>query len=211
MKDIKSKSGLAIVLSRLKGFEKPEVRVEQYGMDSEIGADVLWNALYRDDIKQKVIVDLGCGTGILGIGALLLGAKKVYFVDVDEEVVYIAKENLADIKSEYLIDAEAVFLCQDIKDFGEKADVVLQNPPFGTKQKHVDKIFLEKAIELAPVIYSFHKSSTKIFVESFAKDNNFEITACFEFRFPLKQTMEFHRREMHRINVSCWRLKKKSL
>lgn len=211
MKEINSKSRLAIVLSKLKGFEKPKVRVEQYIMDSEIGAEVLWNALYRGDIKEKVMVDLGCGTGILGIGALLLGAKKVYLVDMDEKVINIAKKNLTIVKSECSVDGESIFLCQDIKNFNEKVDVVLQNPPFGTKQKHIDKVFLEKAIELSPVIYSFHKTSTKIFVESFAKDNNFEITACFEFRFPLKQTMNFHRREIHRVEVSCWRLEKKDL
>ena len=64
MSEIRSKSGLAIVLSKLKTFEKPKVRVEQYSMDSEIAAEVLWNGLYRGDI-QKVIVDLGCGTGML--------------------------------------------------------------------------------------------------------------------------------------------------
>ncbi len=211
MKEINSKSRLAVVLSKLKGFEKPKVSVEQYIMDSEIGAELWWNAVYRVDIKEKVLVDLGCGTGILGIGALLLGAKKVYFVDMDEKVIDTAKENLADVKSECSVDGEAVFLCQDIKTFNEGVDVVLQNPPFGTKQKHIDRIFLEKAIGLANIVYSFHKTSTKIFVESFAKDNNFEITAFFEFRFPLKQTMEFHRREIHRIDVGCWRLEKKDL
>ena len=211
MKEIRSKSGLAIVLSKLKGFEKPKVSVEQYSMDSEIGASVLWNALYNGDIKQKEIVDLGCGTGVLGIGALLLGAKKVYFVDIDEKVIGIAEENLRKVKSECSVAGEAVFLCMDIKNFHEEADVVIQNPPFGTKQKHIDRIFLKKAVELAPVIYSFHKSSTKIFVESFAKDNNLGITAYFEFSFPLKQTMGFHRREIKRTNVACWRLEKKNL
>ena len=88
-----SKSGLAIVLSKLEGFKEPKVRVEQYIMDSEIGAFVLWNAALLGDIKQKVSVDLGCGTGILGIGALILGAKMVYFVDSDQEALETAKEN----------------------------------------------------------------------------------------------------------------------
>ena len=95
-----SKSELAIVLSKLKGFKRPKVSVEQYSMDSEVGASVLWNAALLGDIKQKVSVDLGCGTGILGIGALLLGAKKVYFVDSDQEALEIAKENWRKVKSE---------------------------------------------------------------------------------------------------------------
>ena len=39
------------------------------------------------------ILDLGCGSGILSIGALLLGAESATAVDVDENSVKIAKEN----------------------------------------------------------------------------------------------------------------------
>ena len=39
------------------------------------------------------ILDLGCGSGILSIGALLLGAKSAYAVDIDENSVKIASEN----------------------------------------------------------------------------------------------------------------------
>ena len=39
------------------------------------------------------ILDLGCGSGILSIGALLLGAKSAYAVDIDANSVKIAKEN----------------------------------------------------------------------------------------------------------------------
>lgn len=39
------------------------------------------------------ILDLGCGSGILSIGALLLGAKTAYAVDIDANSVKIAQEN----------------------------------------------------------------------------------------------------------------------
>lgn len=39
------------------------------------------------------ILDLGCGSGILSIGALLLGAKSAFAVDIDENSVKIAEEN----------------------------------------------------------------------------------------------------------------------
>lgn len=42
-----------------------------------------------------VIADIGCGSGILSIGALLLGAKKVYAVDTDPLAVKSTGENLA--------------------------------------------------------------------------------------------------------------------
>ena len=201
-----SKSGLAVVLSKLEGFKEPKVMVEQYIMDSETGASVLWNAALLGDIKQKVSVDLGCGTGILGIGALILGAKRVYFVDSDQEALEKAKENWQKVKSEGLAFGEAIFLCQDITGFNEKVDVVFENPPFGTKVRHADRGFLERALSLAAVVYSFHKSESKNFIGAFARDKNYEVSHIWDFKFPLKATQRFHTRKIHRIDVSCFRL-----
>ncbi|MBE9138291.1 50S ribosomal protein L11 methyltransferase [Nodosilinea sp. LEGE 07088] len=41
------------------------------------------------------IADIGCGSGILSIGALLLGAKKSYAVDTDDLAVHSARGNRA--------------------------------------------------------------------------------------------------------------------
>jgi ribosomal protein L11 methyltransferase len=43
--------------------------------------------------KNGRVLDLGCGSGILSIGAVLLGAKSCTAVDIDENSVKIAKEN----------------------------------------------------------------------------------------------------------------------
>src|SRR3989338_9005081 len=169
---IGSKKQLAVLLSKLKGFEGPKVRAEQYTTDPEIAAEVLWVAFMNEDIG-KVSVDLGCGTGILGIGLLVLGAEKVYFVDSDKDALEIAKNNLAKIKSEGYIDGEAIFKCHDINEFNEKADLVVQNPPFGVKVKHMDRVFLKKAFEISRLVYSFHKSEGKKFIEAFSMDNGF--------------------------------------
>ena len=42
---------------------------------------------------EKEILDMGCGSGILGIAAIKLGAKHVRAVDIDENSARIAKEN----------------------------------------------------------------------------------------------------------------------
>lgn len=39
------------------------------------------------------VLDLGCGSGILGISAALLGAQSVFGVDIDEVAVRVAQEN----------------------------------------------------------------------------------------------------------------------
>ena len=205
MVKVSSKSGLAIALSKLEGFSEPKMRQEQYMMDSEIGASVLWNAYLLGNIEGKAIADLGCGTGILGIGALLLGAKRAFFVDSDEKALKTTKSNILKVKSEGYRLGKAEFICKDIAKLKLKADVVLQNPPFGTKIKHSDIFFLEKALKTAPVVYSFHKSETKRFLERFSGKNNAKITHIWDFKFPLKASFAFHRRKIHRINVSCFR------
>ena len=45
------------------------------------------------NLEEKEVLDLGCGSGILSIGALLLGAKHVNMVDIDANSTRIAKEN----------------------------------------------------------------------------------------------------------------------
>lgn len=42
---------------------------------------------------QTKLLDLGCGSGILLIGGILLGAASAYGVDIEENAVRIAKEN----------------------------------------------------------------------------------------------------------------------
>jgi ribosomal protein L11 methyltransferase len=45
--------------------------------------------------KDMEVLDMGCGSGILSIAALLLGATNCVGVDIDENAVHIAKENAA--------------------------------------------------------------------------------------------------------------------
>lgn len=48
-----------------------------------------------DNPQDVVIADVGCGSGILSIGALLLGAKRAYAVDPDPLAVQATGENCA--------------------------------------------------------------------------------------------------------------------
>ena len=45
------------------------------------------------NLTDKTVIDYGCGSGILGIAALLLGAKKVIAVDNDPQALIATKEN----------------------------------------------------------------------------------------------------------------------
>lgn len=47
----------------------------------------------RIDLKDKQIIDVGCGSGILGIAALKLGANHCFFADIDPDAVRNMQEN----------------------------------------------------------------------------------------------------------------------
>lgn len=49
--------------------------------------------LERADVAGKRVADVGCGTGILSIGAVLLGAKEVGATDIDALSVQVSREN----------------------------------------------------------------------------------------------------------------------
>ena len=75
------KKEIEIILSGLRTFDKQKLSLEQYQTESHIVADLLWHAFMQRDIEGKVVADFGCGNGVFGIGALLLAAEKVFFVD----------------------------------------------------------------------------------------------------------------------------------
>lgn len=194
-----NKKQLAIELSKLKSFEKPKLKLEQYFLDSEIAAELLWLAYLNSDIKNKIIADLGGGTGVLSYGALLLGAKKVYLVEKDKDAVKIAKKNI--------LNKKIRFINKDIKYFNVKVDTVIQNPPFGTKDKHIDKLFLEKAMNLSNKIYSIHKITSKTFIEKLAGDKfNIQIK---NIEIPLKRIYKFHKKKIYYVKAGIWFLGRK--
>lgn len=46
-----------------------------------------------DNLQDHEILDYGCGSGILAIAALKLGAKKAYGVDIDPQALIASKDN----------------------------------------------------------------------------------------------------------------------
>lgn len=198
-----NKKELAITLSKLKTFEKPIAKLEQYQLDSEIAAEVLWFAFMNNEIKGKIVADFGCGTGILGVGALLLGAKKVFFVDIDNSALLIARQNITSLNLQ-----NAILSHKEVIDFNEKVDTVIQNPPFGVQVPYADKPFLEKAMQVSNAIYSFHKIESKDFIKNLSSQHNFSVKNILEFTLKLKRTQKFHEKEKYEVKVGCWRLKR---
>lgn len=197
MKKITKKKHLEMAIQKVPRHPNPKVDLEQYSTPATIAADLLWNAYSLEDIADKKVMDLGCGTGIFAIASKLLGAASAIGVDIDKDSINLASSYCGDVD----------FICSDICDLENDFDVdtIFQNPPFGSQKnakKGADLKFISKAIELSPkVLYSFHMASTEEFLISYFEKNDLEITHIFRYNFPIPKIYEFHTRESANVEV----------
>ncbi len=49
--------------------------------------------LDANDVNNSKVVDYGCGSGVLGIAALLLGARIVHAIDIDPQAIQATRDN----------------------------------------------------------------------------------------------------------------------
>lgn len=74
------------------------------------------------EVSNKTVVDFGCGSGILGIAALKLGAEHVHGIDIDPQALLASKDNAGRNGVE---DKISVYLPKDQPNL--QADIVLAN------------------------------------------------------------------------------------
>ena len=219
------KRHLEIILDSLKPHPRPKSYLEQYTIEGKLASEILFFA--KEDILNNFVIDLGCGTGKLAIGAKLLGAKKVLGIDIDKETIEFAKENVKgmahiDIVNKLNLDINdcinnIVFLQEDVKNINENfinkykpdeeiKNIVIQNPPFGSQKKYADRVFLDKALEIGDVIYTIHNTPTREFVINYIKEKERTITNIFQANFRIPKIYEFHKKKYLEVPVDIYRI-----
>jgi len=196
---------LSIALSKLKSFDKPKRYLEQYPTDPETASVLLWEAFMRGDVEGKIVLDLGCGTGLLSYGAMLLGARDVVCIDIDVDALRRARENLCQLNSRsiHIVNCDATRLC--IRSLS--VDTVIMNPPFGVVRRGIDLLFLDIAFNVARrAVYSIHKFNKEShrIIASKASSLGFQ-TFLLEVRnMAIPAMYESHRRRLHRFKVALY-------
>jgi putative methylase len=180
---------LEMRLQSLKGFESPRADLEQYPTPARVAADMLYTAHALGDIEGRGVIDLGCGTGILAIGACLLGAGPVHAADIDEGAISVARANAE------MLGCDIAFVCSEIGNVGGRFDTCVMNPPFGSQSRHADLPFLDKAMELAGTVYSLHNSCTSDFLRERAGKAGWSVTHEKDYELEIRHTFGFHTRE----------------
>lgn len=74
--------------------------------------------------SSDVVYDIGCGTGILGLAAAKLGAKKVIGVDIAEDAIIATNENAKNNDLEDIVEARLGNLTDVLE---SQADIVVAN------------------------------------------------------------------------------------
>ena len=204
-------------LEGLLSFSNPDITLEQYQTPPRFAAEILHLINSTDGITDKAILDLGCGCGILGFGCIRLFAARVIGVDIDDSALAIAIENRDSVGLE---ENAISFLQKDVlnltkDDFKGVAcfDMAVMNPPFGTKKHaNIDTKFVLKGLELAKVVYSIHKSSTRSHWASAITQWNerqgwdIRMQVCLAGKaFKLPRTYKFHKLQEQEITVDLIR------
>ncbi|HLN44169.1 MAG TPA: METTL5 family protein [Candidatus Sulfotelmatobacter sp.] len=223
-KRIVRKLDLERFISTIKPNPSPKASLEQYTISEQVAADILYFAAYTNgDIIGKTVLDLGCGTGRLALGASFLGAKTVVGIDVDETAIAVASEitKIQKLNADWIIG--------DISAVAGEFDTVLQNPPFGVQKRRADREFLEKALEIGCSIYSLHnhpltdehlihrlrKTNNRFlqveassFMKRFVGANGGVIVAVYALLMTIPRMFDFHTKLRHNIVVDLYVIRK---
>lgn len=202
MKKMKKKD-LEIRLENVDPHPHPDPDLEQYQTPSDLAADILFTAFINGHIKGKRVIDLGCGTGILSLGAGLLDAEEVHGYDIDEDSIEVAK-NFA---KKWNLSGRVSFHKKDIKNLRSKCDTVIMNPPFGSQTKGADLPFLKKSFEISDQVYTIHNYKTLDFLRDFISKMGHEIFLERGYELTIKRTFDFHTKERENIEVVIFGIK----
>ena len=185
---------LEMKLERVLGIPDPDPAKEQYMTPAPLAARLLFDAYLAGDIEGCSVCDLGSGTGILGIGAALLGAERVVGIDEDIRLTLLAEENMK------RLSVDCTFITGDLSLIIEPFDTVIMNPPFGAQTVHADRPFIDAALRCAPVVYGIFNAGTIPFLTSYIKGRAV-ISGAVSASFPMKRMFSFHRQDIRDIPV----------
>ncbi|XP_077392402.1 rRNA N(6)-adenosine-methyltransferase METTL5 isoform X1 [Festucalex cinctus] len=190
-------------LQQVDTFEEPKILLEQYPTSAHIAACMLYTIHNTfDDIEAKLVADLGCGCGVLSIGAAMLEAGLCVGFDIDNDALDIFRRNADEFELSN-VDLVQCDLCSLNAENYNRFDTVIMNPPFGTKHNQgMDMKFLGAAITMAKTaVYSLHKTSTREHIQKKANDWGVKMEVIAELRYDLPASYKFHKKKSVSLNT----------
>jgi ribosomal protein L11 methyltransferase len=126
-------------------------------------------------LSGRSVIDYGCGSGILGLAALKLGAASVIAVDIDPQAMLATRENAIRNGVSALIETRAVSEPEPAE--LEPADCVLAN------------ILAGPLVELAPVLTAACRRNGDLILSGLLKTQAYEVKAAYGASFDFVQVV----------------------
>jgi predicted RNA methylase len=196
---------LAMMLSGLEQLQCPSVELEQYATDGDLAARWLTDISTFGDLHQESrVVDLGSGNGILGLGALALGARSVILVDSDKSACDVSQSNAE--KMGFIDSAIVIQARIGIDPIGlASADVVISNPPWGRQSPKADRPFLDEILSNRLPTHLMHSAEAS-HIEPLFESQGWFVERYGEADFSLPAAYSHHSRQRGKTRAAFWRL-----
>jgi len=193
------------MLSGLEQLQCPSVELEQYATDGDLAARWLTDISTFGDLHQESrVVDLGSGNGILGLGALALGARSVILVDSDKSACDVSQSNAE--KMGFIDSAIVIQARIGIDPIGlASADVVISNPPWGRQSPKADRPFLDEILSNRLPTHLMHSAEAS-HIEPLFESQGWFVERYGEADFSLPAAYSHHSRQRGKTRAAFWRL-----
>jgi len=196
---------LAMILSGLEQLQSGSVELEQYVTNGDLAARWLADiAVFGDLTEGCTAADLGAGNGVLGLGALVLGAGRAVLIEADQKACEAAKSNAKSMGFTDLVDIIQATLGSNSIDLSS-ADVVISNPPWGRQTLRADRPFLEAIISSGVPSHLMH-SAEATHIRPLFEGEGWSVERYGEADFALPAAYSHHSRERGRTRAAFWRL-----
>ena len=123
----------------------------------KVNTDTVCLGMFLDPLHGKTVLDIGCNTGALLLYAHHQGAKQLLGVEIHEDALKLADENLKRYTDSYCLYHQRV---QDLNI--DPVDVIVCNPPFfemnnTTEDPYFKEAMFEESLPLEELFRSFRR------------------------------------------------------
>ena len=139
-----------------------------FGTGSHPTTMLCLNWLEKQTLQGKTLIDFGCGSGILGIAALLLGAEKVWAIDNDPQALLASRDNA---QRNGIEDERLITLLPEEIPSEAKADIMVAN------------ILAKPLIDLAPQISKLTLNNGQLCLSGILSHQVDQVSAAYTEKF----------------------------
>ena len=196
---------MAMILSGLEPHPSNSVELEQYTTDGDLAVRWLSDIVAFGDLAEGcTVADLGAGNGVLGLGALAMGAGQALLVEADQAACDVAMLNAESMGFADSVELIQGTLGSDPVDLSS-VDVIISNPPWGRQTPRADRPFLEAMIAAETPAHLLH-SAEATHIQPMFEDVGWLAEGYGVADFALPAAYSHHSRQRGRTRAAFWRL-----